>query len=80
MVNKDTKGNNLGDNLKELAKIAEWFDEQENKEEPDFEEGLNKIREAAKIIKVSRERLSNIENEFEEIKSDIADEESDEGE
>lgn len=71
MPNKKTKDNNLSDNLKKLSKIAEWFDEQETKEEPNFEEGLNKAREAAKFIKASQDRLTDIENEFEEIKKDI---------
>ncbi len=78
MANKKPKDNNLGNNLKKLAKIAEWFDEQETKEEPNFEEGLNKVREAAKLIHASRERLANIENEFEEIKKSIEDKESSE--
>ncbi|MDE2019531.1 MAG: hypothetical protein KGJ13_04240 [Patescibacteria group bacterium] len=62
---------NLGENLKKLAKIAEWLEEQEQSDEPDFDEGLAKVREAVEIIKASRERLVDVENEFEEIKRDI---------
>lgn len=63
---------NLGENLKKLGKIAEWLEAQEQSDEPDFDEGLAKVREAAEIIKASRERLTEVENEFEEIQKDIA--------
>ena len=62
----DTK--NLNDNLKRLAEITEWFD---NQEEIDIEEGLKKVKEAVGLIKASKERLKTIENEFEEIKKEI---------
>lgn len=65
----DKKG--LNNNLKRLSEIAEWFDAQE---EVDVEEGLEKVKEAAKLIKLSRERLKEIENEFEEIKREIDEE------
>ena len=60
--------NNLNDNLKKLEEISEWFD---NREEADVEEGLEKVKEAVVLIKESKERLKQIENEFEEIKKDI---------
>jgi len=59
---------NLNKNLKRLSEITDWFDKQE---EIDVEEGLNKVKEASQIIKVSKERLKEIENEFEEIKKEI---------
>lgn len=59
---------NLNNSLKLLAEITEWFD---NQEEIDVEEGLKKVKEAAGLIKTSRERLRAIENEFEEIKKGI---------
>ena len=62
----DTK--NLNDNLKRLAEITEWFD---NQGEIDVEEGLKKVKEAVELIKASKERLKIIENEFEEIKKEI---------
>ena len=62
----DTK--NLNDNLKRLAEITEWFD---NQEEIDIEEGLKKVKEAVGLIKASKERLKTIENEFKEIKKEI---------
>ncbi len=62
---------NLNDNLKKLSEIAEWFD---NRDEVDVEEGLKKVKDAVIIIKESKERLKEIENEFEEIRSSIDEE------
>jgi len=59
---------NLNNNLKKLSEIAEWFDKME---EVDVEEGLEKVKEAVGLIKLSKERLKEIENEFEEIKKEI---------
>lgn len=58
---------NLGENLKKLAAITEWLEAQERSEEPDFDAGLEKVREAAELIRVSRARLTEVENEFREI-------------
>ena len=60
MIKKD-----LSSNLKRLSEITDWF---ENQEEVDVEEGLAKVKEAAALIKASKERLKSVENEFEEIK------------
>ena len=65
----DKKG--LNTNLKRLSEIAEWFD---TREEIDVEEGLEKVKEAAKLIKLSKDRLKEIENEFEEIRREIDEE------
>jgi len=72
----DTK--NLNNSLKRLSEITEWFD---NQEEIDVEEGLKKVKEAVELIKVSKERLKTIENEFEEIKKgiDIEEEKKEDG-
>lgn len=61
----------LGKNLKKLAEISTWLESQEQSDEPDFEQGLVKVKEAAALIKASRERLTKIGNEFEEIKKEI---------
>lgn len=61
------KEKNLSDNLKRLSEITDWF---ENQEEIDVEEGLAKVKEAAALIKASKERLKSVENEFEEIKKE----------
>lgn len=63
-----TKEKNLGQNLKKLNQITEWF---ENQEEIDVEEGLEKIKEAAKIIKETKKSFQEVENEFEEIKKGL---------
>lgn len=67
---------NLGENLKKLGKIAEWLESQERSDEPDFDGGLAKVREAVALIKASRMRLTEVENEFEEIKKEVVDEAS----
>lgn len=54
--------------LQELAEISNWF---ESQKELDVEEGLNKVKRAGEIIKQSKERLKEIENEFTEIKEGI---------
>lgn len=59
---------NLSDSLKKLSDIADWFD---NREGADIEQGLEKVKEAVVLIKASKERLKEIENEFEEIKKEI---------
>jgi len=59
---------NLKNNLKKLEEISVWFNDQK---EVDVEEGLNKVKEAVELIKASKERLKQIENEFEEIKKEI---------
>ncbi len=72
MAKEKLGAKNLSNNLKRLAEITEWFD---NQEEIDVEEGLKKVKEAVELIKVSKERLKTIENEFEEIKKGIEGEE-----
>ena len=71
-IKKEERVENLGENLKKLAAIAEWLEAQERSEEPDFDKGLEKVREAATLIKASRARLTEVENEFQEITGGIA--------
>jgi exonuclease VII small subunit len=59
---------NLTESLAALNAIVGWFDEQEN---VDVEQGLEKVREAAKLIKDSKTRLAQIENEFTEIEREM---------
>ncbi len=61
---------NLQETIKKLEAISLWFTSQT---ELDVEEGLNKVKEAATLIKASRERLKAVENAFEEIKKEISD-------
>ena len=60
---------NLNENLKKLAHIVSWF---ESQSELDVEKGLEYVKEGAELIKASRGRLSEIENEFKEIKKEIS--------
>lgn len=58
----------LSDNLKRLSEITEWF---ESREDVDVEEGLKNVKEAVSLIKMAKERLKEVENEFEEIKKEV---------
>lgn len=63
---KQEKG--LNQNLKNISKIVEWF---ENQEELDIDEGLKKAKEATELIKETKKMLKVAENEFEEIKKQL---------
>ena len=77
-MSKDkTKKANISEYLKGLSEIANWFEEQD---EVDIEEGLEKVKEASVLIKQSRKRLEEIENEFEEVKKEVIGEEGDDEE
>jgi exonuclease VII small subunit len=67
-TSKKTGEINLNDTLKKLANIVSWF---ESQSELDVEKGLEYVKEGAQLIKASRGRLSEIENEFKEIKKEI---------
>lgn len=58
----------LSESLKKVQEIVAWFDSQE---EVDVEKGLQKIKEGTVLIKDSRTRLKEIENEFEVVKKDL---------
>ena len=63
--------NNLKDSLKKLKDIVDWFDKQED---ADIEIGFEKVKEGAALIKESKKRLRELENEFEKIKTDMKEE------
>lgn len=67
-MKKDDKKTNLNQTLKKLAEIVSWF---ESQSELDVEKGLEYVKEGSNLIKESRERLTQIENEFKEIKKSI---------
>lgn len=69
MTPKAKKDINLNENLKKLGDISAWFNSQK---EVDLETGLEKVKEAAKLIKDSREKLANLENEFKEIEKEFS--------
>jgi len=62
------KPHDLKKYLEDIKRISDWFEEQE---EIDLEEALIKIREAGELIKLSKDRLVEVENEFKEIKTKI---------
>jgi hypothetical protein len=62
------KPHDLKKYLEDIKRISDWFEEQE---EIDLEEALVKIREAGELIKLSKDRLVEVENEFKEIKTKI---------
>jgi exonuclease VII small subunit len=65
MATKESK--DFKHHLEEIAAILEWFDSQE---ELDVEQALEKVKKAAALIKASKKRLVEIENEFREIKKE----------
>ena len=67
-MKKPTNNTNLNETLKRLTQIVSWF---ESQSELDVERGLDYVKEGANLIKSSRERLKEIENEFREIKKEI---------
>ncbi len=71
-MEKKTNGVNLNETLKKLEAISSWFD---NQREVDVEEGLKKVKEGAELIKASKERLAEVENEFETVKKGMAEDE-----
>ncbi|NQV00928.1 MAG: exodeoxyribonuclease VII small subunit [Parcubacteria group bacterium] len=63
--------NKLKDSLKKIEEIINWFDEQE---EIDVEAGLEKVKEGVTLIKSSKKRLKELENEFEKVKTGLEEE------
>ena len=72
MTKKTDQKHDLKKYLADIKAISDWFEEQE---EIDLEEALVKIREAGELIKLSKDRLVEVENEFREIKAKIEEEE-----
>ena len=58
----------IKEELSELEQIAAWFEKQKD---VDVEEGLKRVKEGAVLIKDLKERLREVENEFEEIKKGL---------
>ena len=63
--------NKLKDSLKKIEGIISWFDQQE---EVDVEAGLEKVKEGVALIKSSKKRLKELENEFEKVKTGLEEE------
>ena len=64
----EQKQSSLKEYIADIKKISDWFEDQE---EIDLEQALVKIREAGELIKLSKDRLVEVENEFKEIKIKI---------
>lgn len=63
-----TKKESLGEALKKLESITEWF---ESQEEIDVEKALEKVKEGVALVKSSKERLREVENEFQIVKKEL---------
>ena len=59
---------NLTETIKKLRAITTWF---ESQDEVDVEKGLERVKEGAELIKASRARLKELENEFEDVKKKL---------
>jgi exodeoxyribonuclease VII small subunit len=58
----------LSESLKKLEEITEWF---EHQDEIDVEKALEKVKEGVVLIKESKTRLKEVENEFEIVKKEL---------
>ncbi len=65
------KKESLGETLKKLESITAWFEDQE---EIDVEKALEKVKLGVALIKASKARLREVENEFEIVKKELGDE------
>lgn len=59
---------NIKESLSKLEQIVGWFEKQAD---VDVEEGLEKVKEGAVLIKSLKGCLKEVENEFEEIKAGL---------
>lgn len=62
------KQSSLGESLKQLESITTWFEEQN---EIDVERALEKVKEGVALLKSSKERLKEVENEFALVKKEL---------
>ena len=54
--------------LEKLEGIVRWLDEQER---VDVQEGLEKVKEGAVLVRELKARLKEVENEYREIKKEL---------
>ena len=59
---------NITETMKKLRAITAWFDAQED---IDVEKGIEKIKEGAELMKKSKSRLKELENEFEDVRKKL---------
>lgn len=62
------KKESLSESLKKLEAITEWFERQET---VDVETALEKVKEGVVLIRESKTRLREVENEFEIVKKSL---------
>ncbi len=62
------KKESLSESLKKLEAITEWFERQES---VDVEAALEKVKEGVVLIRESKTRLKEVENEFEIVKKSL---------
>ncbi len=60
---------NIQSQLEALEEIASWF---EQEDEFDVEEGLQRVKEGAALVKKLKKRIQTVENEFRELEKDMA--------
>lgn len=69
---KEDKPFDFAKAIEELEEINHWF----QSEEIDLDEGLARFRRGLELIKKSRKRLQEVENEFTEIKKEFGGDET----
>ncbi len=69
MAAKTEKKFNFGEAFAELEKITDWFE----KEEIDLEEGLAKFERGLELASKLKDRLKQVENRVDQIKTKFAD-------
>jgi exodeoxyribonuclease VII small subunit len=52
--------------IKELEQISQWF----QSEDIDLDEGLTKLKRAKELIAITKDKLSEVENEFNTLKKE----------
>lgn len=70
MTTKKTTKDSINNSLAHLEEIVTWFNDQEA---IDVEEGIEKVRQGATLIKELKERIKRVENEFTDIKRSLED-------
>lgn len=67
-MNTSMKKESLSESLEKLEAITEWFERQES---VDVEAALEKVKEGVALIRESKVRLKEVENEFQIVKKSL---------
>ncbi len=65
---KENTSEHITHSLQKLQEIVTWF---EHQKEVNLEEGLQKVKEGADLIKHSKARLKELDNAFKEVEKDL---------